>query len=101
MIESLSSRPEEIEWIEAQGNYIRIHFGKQSSLMRETLGNLATQLDPRRFARIHRSQIVNIDHILELQPWSHRDYRVVLRNGTRLTLSRTYKDQLYQLLGKL
>jgi two-component system LytT family response regulator len=94
-------KAEEIEWIEAQGNYIRIHFGKQSSLMRETLGNLAAQLDPKRFVRIHRSQIVNIDHILELQPWSHRDYRVVLRNGTQLTLSRTYRDQLYQLLGKL
>lgn len=94
-------KAEEIEWIEAQGNYIRIHFGKQSSLMRETLGNLAAQLDPKRFARIHRSQIVNIDHILELQPWSHRDYRVVLRNGTQLTLSRTYRDQLYQLLGRL
>jgi two-component system, LytTR family, response regulator len=94
-------KAEEIEWIEAQGNYIRIHFGKQSALMRETLGNLAAQLDPKRFARIHRSQIVNIDHILELQPWSHRDYRVVLRNGTQLTLSRTYRDQLYQLLGKL
>lgn len=94
-------KTEDIEWIEAQGNYIRIHFGKQSSLMRETLGNLAAQLDPKRFARIHRSQIVNIDHILELQPWSHREYRVVLRNGTQLTLSRTYRDQLYQLLGKL
>lgn len=94
-------KTEEIDWIEAQGNYIRIHLGKQSSLLRETLGNLATQLDPRRFARIHRSQIVNIDHIQELQPWSHRDYRVVLRNGTQLTLSRTYRDQVYQLLGKL
>ena len=94
-------KAEEIEWVEAQGNYIRIHFGKQSSLIRETLANLAAQLDPKRFARIHRSQIVNIDQILELQPWSNRDYRVVLRSGTQLTLSRTYRDQLYQLLGKL
>lgn len=90
----------EIDWIEAQGNYLRIHFGKQSSLLRETLNNLASQLDPRRFSRIHRSRIVNLDSIQELQPWSHRDYRVILKNGTQLTLSRTYRDQLYQLLGK-
>lgn len=93
-------RTEEIDWIEAEGNYVRIHFGKSSSLLRETLSNLAAQLDPRKFPRIHRSQIVNIDRIQELQPWSHRDYRIILRNGTELALSRTYRDQLYQLLGK-
>lgn len=91
----------EVDWIEAEGNYVRIHFGKQSSLIRETLGSLAAQLDPKIFVRIHRSQIVNIDRIQELQPWSHRDYRIILRNGTQLTLSRSYRDQLYQLLGKL
>jgi two-component system LytT family response regulator len=93
-------RTEEIDWIEAEGNYVRIHFGKGSSLLRETLSHLASQLDPRKFPRIHRSQIVNIDRIQELQPWSHRDYRIILRNGTQLALSRTYRDQLYQLLGK-
>ena len=91
-------KTDEIDWIEAQGNYLRVHFGKQSSLLRETLSNLASKLDPRRFSRIHRSRIVNIDSIQELQPWSHRDYRVILKNGTQLTLSRTYRDQLYQLL---
>jgi two-component system LytT family response regulator len=93
-------RTEEIDWIEAEGNYVRIHFGKGSSLLRETLSHLASQLDPRKFPRIHRSQIVNIERIQELQPWSHRDYRIILRNGTQLALSRTYRDQLYQLLGK-
>lgn len=93
-------RTEEIDWIEAEGNYVRIHFGKSSSMLRETLSGLAAQLDPQKFPRIHRSQIVNIDRIQELQPWSHRDCRIILRNGTQLMLSRTYRDQLYQLLGK-
>jgi two-component system LytT family response regulator len=92
---------DEIDWIEAEGNYVRVHFGKQSSLIRETLSHLASQLDPRKFPRIHRSRLVNIDRIQELQPWSHRDYRIILRNGTQLTLSRSYREQLYQLLGKL
>ena len=94
-------RTDEIDWVAAEGNYVRVHFGKQSSLLRETLGNLAAQLDPRKFSRIHRSQIVNIDRIQELQPWSHRDFRVILHNGVQLTLSRSYRDRLYQLLGKI
>lgn len=94
-------KTEEIDWIEAEGNYVRIHFGKQSSLMRETLTRLAAQLDPRKFPRIHRSRLVNIDRIQELQPWSHRDWRIILRGGAELRLSRNYRDQLHQLLGKL
>jgi two-component system LytT family response regulator len=91
----------EIDWIEAEGNYVRIHFGKQSSLMRETLTRLAAQLDPRKFPRIHRSRLVNIDRIQELQPWSRHDWRIILRGGAELRLSRNYRDQLHQLLGKL
>jgi two-component system, LytTR family, response regulator len=94
-------KTDEIDWIEAEGNYVRIHFGKQSSLMRETLSRLAAQLDPRKFPRIHRSRLVNIDRIQELQPWSHRDWRIILRNGAELRLSRNYRDRLQQLLGKL
>jgi two-component system LytT family response regulator len=94
-------KTDEIDWIEADGNYVRIHFGKQSSLMRETLTRLSEQLDPRKFPRIHRSRLVNIDHIQELQPWSHRDWRIILRNGAELRLSRNYRDRLHQLLGKL
>ena len=94
-------KTDEIDWIEAEGNYVRVHFGKQSSLVRETLTHLATQLDPRKFPRIHRSRLVNIDRIQELQPWSHRDWRIILRNGAELRLSRNYRDQLSQLLGKL
>ena len=94
-------KTDDIDWIEAEGNYVRIHFGKQSSLMRETLTSLAAQLDPRKFPRIHRSRLVNIDRIQELQPWSHRDWRIILRGGAELRLSRNYRDQLHQLLGKL
>jgi len=92
---------DEIDWIEAEGNYVRVHFGNQSSLIRDTLSHLAAQLDPHRFPRIHRSQLVNIDRIKELQPWSHRDWRIILRNGAELRLSRNYRDQLHHLLGKL
>src|SRR5262249_49163708 len=94
-------KTEEIDWVEAEGNYVRVHFGKQSSLIRETLSRLAAQLDPRKFPRIHRSGLVNIDCIQELQPWSHRDWRIILRNGAELRLSRNYRDQLSRLLGKL
>jgi two-component system, LytTR family, response regulator len=98
---SIVVKTDEIDWIEAEGNYVRIHFGKQSSLLRETLAKLESQLDPRKFTRIHRSQIVNIDHVRELQPWSHRGWRLVMLNGTELSLTRTYRDQVYRLLGKL
>ena len=94
-------KTDEIDWIEAEGNYVRVHFGKQSSLLRETLTRLATQLDPRKFPRIHRSRLVNIDRIQELQPWSRRDWRIILRSGAELRLSRNYREQLSQLLGKL
>jgi len=93
-------RADEIDWIEAEGNYVRIHFGKQSSLMRETLTRLSSQLDPRRFPRIHRSRLVNIDRIQEMHPWAGHDWRIILRNGTELPLSRTYRDELYRLLGR-
>src|SRR5678816_4525308 len=93
-------RVEEIDWIEAEGNYVRIHCGKQSSLMRETLTRLSNQLDPAKFTRIHRSRLVNIDRILEMHPWVGHDWRIILRTGTELPLSRTYRDELYRLLGK-
>ena len=98
---SVVVRTDEIDWIEAEGNYVRIHFGKQTSLLRETLTKLESQLDPRKFARIHRSRIVNIDHIRELEPWSHRGCRIVMLNGVELPLTRTYRDEVYRLLGKL
>ena len=67
----------------------------------DTIGSLESRLEPDRFRRIHRSTIVNVDRIRELQPWFHGDYRVVLENGRELTLSRNYGDRLADLLGRL
>ena len=93
-------RTDEIDWIEAAGNYVRLHLGQESHLFRETMNRMETRLDGRRFSRIHRSRIVNTERIKELQPWFNGDHVVVLRDGTRLTLSRLYKDKLQQRLGK-
>jgi two-component system, LytTR family, response regulator len=89
----------EIDWIEAAGNYVSLHVKKESYLLRETIGGMESQLDPAKFPRIHRSQIVNLDRIRELRPWSHGEYHVILYDGTQLTLSRTYRDRLHELLG--
>jgi two-component system, LytTR family, response regulator len=94
-------RTEEIDWIEAAGNYVRLHLGDDSHLFRETMNRMETRLDARRFVRIHRSRIVNTERIKELQPWFNGEYVVILRNGTRLTLSRGYRDRLQDQLGKL
>ncbi|MBM3818710.1 MAG: response regulator transcription factor [Acidimicrobiia bacterium] len=93
-------RTDEIDWIEAAGNYVRLHLGTGSHLFRETMNRMEARLDTRRFARIHRSRIVNTERIKELQPWFNGDYVVILRDGTRLTLSRGYREKLQQRLGK-
>lgn len=93
-------KADEIDWLEAEGNYVRLHTGKESYLLRDTISALETQLDPKRFIRVHRSAIVNIDRITELQPWFHGEYRIILQEGVQLTLSRTYRDKLHELLGR-
>jgi two-component system LytT family response regulator len=90
----------DIDWIEAEGNYVRIHAGKESHLLREPISSLETQLNAKKFLRIHRSTIVNLDRIHELQPWFHGEYRIILKDGTQLMLSRSYRDKLQQVLGK-
>ncbi len=90
-------RAEEIDWIEAEGNYVRLHMGRESHLLRETMNHLASRLDPEKFLRIHRSTLVHIERIKELQPLFSGDYTVVLRDGTELTLSRTYRDNFLEL----
>ncbi len=92
-------KADEIDWVEAAGNYVRLHVSKDSHLMRETMNGIEARLDIKRFMRIHRSTIVNLERIKELQPWFHGDYVVLLRDGTRLTLSRGYRDKLQQVLG--
>lgn len=83
-----------ITWIEAAGNYSRLHTADGSYLVRGTLGALEARLDPARFARIHRSHIINLDQIRSLHPWSHGDQLVRLLDGTELMLSRRYRDRL-------
>jgi two-component system LytT family response regulator len=91
---------EEIDWVEAADNYVRIHAGAEAHLVRETLQSLEGRLDPARFLRIHRSTIVNLDRIRELHPLFHGDYAVRLRDGTELTLSRNYREKLGEPLGQ-
>jgi len=93
-------KTEEIDWLEAEGNYVRLHSGKESYLLRDAISSLENQLDPKKFLRIHRSAIVNINRIQELQPWFHGEYRVILQDGVQLTLSRSYRDKLNELVGK-
>jgi two-component system LytT family response regulator len=93
-------RTDDIDWIEAAGNYVRLHLGEDSHLFRETMNNMEGRLDAHRFVRIHRSRIVNTDRIKELQPWFNGEYVVILQNGARLTLSRGYREKLQERLGK-
>lgn len=90
----------EVDYVEAAGNYLNLHVGKDSHLIRETMQNLEAKLDPEQFLRIHRSTIVNIERIKEFQPWFGGEYVVILRDGKRLTLSRTYRPRVERLLEK-
>jgi two-component system LytT family response regulator len=89
----------EIDWIEAAGNYVRLHLGSTEHLVRDTMNNLESKLDPKKFLRIHRSTMVNIDRVQELQPSFHGDYVVILSTGTHLTLSRGYRESIQDRLG--
>ena len=91
-------RTEEIDWVEAAGNYVRLHARSESHLLRESMKNMESRLDPNTFVRIHRSAIVNIDRVKELEPWFHGEYIVIMRDGTRLTASRVYSDRLSALI---
>ncbi len=92
-------RPGDIDWIEAQDNYVKLHVGREAHLVRDTLANFETRLDHRRFIRIARSTIVNIDRVREMQPMFHGEYVVILNDGSKLTMSRGYRDTLQQYLG--
>ena len=92
-------RTHEIDWIEAADNYVRLHVGATSHLVRESLRTLEVKLDRELFLRVHRSAIVNVDAIRELQPWFHGDHVIILRSGTRLTCSRRYDERLRQMLA--
>jgi two-component system LytT family response regulator len=92
-------RVDDLDHAEACGNYVRLHCGTARHLLRETMNGLEERLDRRRFARIHRSVLVNLDRIRELHPLFHGDWVVVLRSGVRLTLSRTYREAVQRLMA--
>ena len=82
---------EQLDWVEADRNYLSLHAGAGAYLLRSTLENLARQLDPDQFARTSRSELVNLDRIREMQPWFHGERRIILKNGKELTWTRTYR----------
>ena len=91
---SVFLRVADIDWIESARNNVRLHVGKEIYVYHETTSGIEARLDPRHFFRIHRSTIVNIERIREMHPWFNGDYAVTLKDGTRLTLSSTYRDRL-------
>ena len=92
-------RAEEIDWVESAGNYVKLHVGNETHLLRETMTAIESQLDPEMFFRIHRCHIVNIERVRELQPSFNGEYVVFLKTGARLTLSRGYREKVQQRLG--
>jgi len=89
---------DEVDWIEAAANYVKLHVGKESFLLREGIGHISAKLDPERFVRIHRSSIVNVRRIRELQPCDSGEYIAVLRDGKELSCSRGCRPQLLKLI---
>ena len=91
-------KADEIDWIEAEGDYMKFHVAGRAHLMRETMARLEARLDPKRFIRIHRSTIVNIDRLRKLSPSFAGEYAVILHDGTKLKLSRGYHERIASLL---
>jgi two-component system LytT family response regulator len=92
-------RVQDLDWIQAYADYVRLHAGEQSYLIRRTMNEMEARLDPRSFARISRSAIVNLDRVRELQPLSRGEHRVRLSGGQELKLTRSYRPKLESLLG--
>jgi len=91
-------KAEQIDWIEAEGDYMKFHVAGRAHLMRETMARLEARLDPQRFIRIHRSTIVNIDRVQKLSPSFMGEYAVILHDGTKLKLSRGYHERIADLV---
>jgi len=90
---------QEIDWIESAGDYVYIHSNGRKQIARETLVSLERRMDPRKFVRIHRSAIVNLEKIKTLKPNEHGDYEICLQNGDRLKLSRSYRGHFQKVIG--
>ena len=91
---------EDIDWVAAAGNYVELHVGPKSHLMRKTMNTVEAKLDPQRFLRIHRSAIVNVERIKELRPRRYGDHKIVLFGGTQLILKRCHAAKLEQMVGE-
>lgn len=86
---------DDIDWIEAWGDYVRLHCKGKSHIVRQKIGDVETRLDPQRFLRIGRSAIINADRIKEMEPMNHGDYLITLHDSTQLNLSRNYRNCLF------
>lgn len=91
--------PGTIDWVEALDNHVRLHTGRDTLLVRDTLTHLAERLPPGLFLRVHRSTLVNTDRIREIQPWFGGDYAIVLTDGTRITTGRRYRAAVQAFLA--
>ena len=91
---------EEVDWVEAAGDYVRLHVGERSHLLRETMKNMEDRLDPDAYVRIHRSTLVKLDYVKEIHSSDAGSYEVVLRDGTRRSLSRSGRKRLEEALGR-
>ena len=91
---------DEIQFVESERNYLRIHTEDAEYVVRRRIGELETQLDPKHFMRIHRSTIVNLDFVDRLVPWFSGGYLVHLHSGEELKLSRGYANKLFDQVGK-
>lgn len=89
-------KADEIDWVEADRDYVRLHNGQRKHLLRGTISGMERQLQGERFIRIHRSTIVNVDRIREMHPLSYGEYAVILYDGTRLTLSRSFRERVFE-----
>ncbi len=94
-------RANDVDWFEASGNYVALHVGRESHLLRTTMSVLEPKLDPEQFVRIHRSTIVNLDRVNELLPWFRGEQTLVLNGGTRLTVGRAFRERLQHLLANV
>jgi two-component system LytT family response regulator len=97
--EVLVLKPAEIDWVESAGNYVCFHVGAETHIFRETMNQVEERLHDHNFARIHRSAIVNLDRIKRLKPTLYGDYSVELRNGIKLTMSRSYRQEVFNKVG--
>lgn len=91
-------KADDVEWVDAQGNYVRLHAAGRAHMIRATMKSFEQQLDPERFVRVHRSAIVAVDFVERIEPHEHGEYRITMRDGTRLTSSRAHSDALRRFL---